>query len=73
MIDRKVKMKRWLVYYKQRQYGAERWIEANAVTDQHPAEFLLYLLRKHEDHESRLMWAIPIDDEETAAGLIGRL
>jgi len=68
-----MKIKRWLVYYKQRKHGAREWIEANGVTDQHPAAFLLHLLRKYEDHESRLMWAIQIDDKNTAAGLIGRV
>ncbi len=66
-------MKRWIVYYKQRAHGSDRWVEANGVSDQHPAAFLLNMLDKFPDHESVLMWAMEVDDETTAARLSGRL
>ena len=62
-------MKRWLVYYKQRRHGSDRWIDANAVIEKTPAEFLLSMLEKHPDCESRLMWAMEIDGDATAERL----
>ena len=64
---------RWLVYYKQRRHGSERWTEANGVVYQHPSTFLLSMLENHPDCESRLMWAIEIDDEDTAKRLASQL
>lgn len=68
-----MKIKRWLVYYKQRPHGTDRWIEANGVTDLHPAAFLLHLQTRFDTHQSLVMWATLIEDDDTAAGLIGNL
>ena len=57
----------WLVYYKQRRPGQAHWLEANAVTDQNPGEFLLGLRTRHVDHESVLMWATELDSKTAAA------
>ena len=45
----------WLVHY------AQRTTEANAVTTKHPGKFLLDMLTRHPDINSRVLWAIEID------------
>lgn len=52
----------WLVYYKQRRPGQAYWLEANAVTDMPPGEYLLMLRTKHQDHESVVMWATEVTE-----------
>lgn len=60
------KKQHWLVYYKQRRPGQTYWIEANAVSDKTPGEYLLMLRTEHIECESMLMWATEIDSKTAA-------
>ena len=53
----------WLVHYKQRRPGQKDWLEANAVTSAHPAEFLMNMKNRNADHESILTFAMEVPEQ----------